>query len=97
MRQVRRAVRRRWRRKVEADGLTVRFGIGTPPCFALANDIRRGYNSHRQGDFYRARSCRRRPVTPVTFICRRIWYFPYIDRDMNPYTRSHPIHLEEAK
>jgi hypothetical protein len=20
-----------------------------------------------------------------------------IDRDMNPYTRSHPIHLEEAK
>ena len=35
---------------------------------SLTNDIRRGHNSHRQGDLYRARSRRHRPVTPVTFI-----------------------------
>ena len=77
----------------------------SPRCASLApridqpltNDIRRGHNSHRQGDLYRARSRRHRPVTPVTFICPRLWFLPYIDRDMNPYTRSHPIHLEEAK
>ena len=28
----------------------------------LANDIRRGHNSHRQGDLYRARSRRRHPL-----------------------------------
>jgi len=55
---------------------------------SLTNDIRRGHNSHRQGDLYRSSSGCHRRVTAVTFIRPPLPYIPYIDRKVLTHIRE---------